>query len=324
MKTIAEILRKAPVWINPEHQIESAIWLMRGHDIGGLPVLDGTELVGMLLYRHLLGVDVNKLVKEVMDTNVIVVSATMSLRRVAELMTREKIGRMPVVDERNRLIGVVTYGDLLEELRRSADPITDLPWSDSLHDWAIEALQMGREITVLFLDVNDFGLFNKRYGHVVGDTVLRGVAAVLRNLTDPSLESVCRYGGDEFCLVTLRGADEATALAARIVQEIELLQVREAHDSSITVTIGQRGGRRTREREHIHYTATLNNLINLASQDCMQKKLLKSSPPLEQAQPSPAASEEAAPSVERITGNGGDTPQAVCRQRQAASRAPLR
>jgi diguanylate cyclase (GGDEF)-like protein len=272
MKTIADVIGNAPVWVNPQHRIESAIWLMRGHDIGGLPVLEGSELVGMLLYKHLLGVDMSRCVEEVMDRNVVVASASMSLRRAAELMTREKINRLPIVDDQSRLIGIVTYGDLLAELRQSADPITELPWSDSVHEWAIEELQRGREITVLFLDVNDFGDFNKLYGHVVGDTVLRGVAGVLRNLADSGLDSVCRYGGDEFCIATLRSAEQAETLASRIEQQVGGLRIPEAQDQTVTVAIGMRGGRRTREREHVHYTATLNNLINLASQDCIQKK----------------------------------------------------
>jgi CBS domain-containing protein len=57
MKTVREVIRRAPVWLNPDHTIESAVVLMRGHNIGGLPVLDGTDIVGMVLYSHLLGSD---------------------------------------------------------------------------------------------------------------------------------------------------------------------------------------------------------------------------------------------------------------------------
>lgn len=299
MKTVAEIIGRPPVWVNPQHRIESAIWLMRGHDIGGLPVLDGSALVGMLLYKHLLGVDITRCVEEVMERNVVVASATMSLRRAAELMTREKIGRLPIVDYKSQLIGIVTYGDLLAELRQSADPITELPWSDSVHEWAIEELQRGREITVLFLDVNDFGDFNKLYGHVVGDTVLRGVAGVLRGIADLSLDSVCRYGGDEFCVATLRSMEQAEALSHHIEQQVAALRLPEAQNRGVTVAIGMRGGRRTREREQVHYTATLNNLINLASQDCLQKKaerkaqaILLSTDSLASAYAPPASSEQ--------------------------------
>lgn len=317
MKTIAEIIGRSPVWVNPQHRIESAIWLMRGHDIGGLPVLEGGELVGMLLYKHLLGVDITRCVEEVMERNVVVTSATMSLRRAAELMTREKIGRLPIVDDKSQLIGIVTYGDLLAELRQSADPITELPWSDSVHEWAIEELQRGREITVLFLDVNDFGDFNKLYGHVVGDMVLRSVAGVLRNLADPSLDSVCRYGGDEFCIATLRSAEQADALVHRIEQQVGGLRLPEAQDHSVTVAIGMRGGRRTREREHVHYTATLNNLINLASQDCIQKKAERKAQAILLSTDSPASAYAPSASPElrlslQTTGGG----------KRAAGRAP--
>jgi diguanylate cyclase (GGDEF)-like protein len=177
------------------------------------------------------------------------------------------------VNANGDLIGVITYGDLLAELRRSADPLTDLPWSDNLQEWAIQQLRDGHEITVLFIDVNDFGLFNKRYGHVIGDTVLRSVAGVLRRLTTPELDSLCRYGGDEFCIATLRRADQAAALAERIMAEIADLQAEETSERGISVAVGIRGGRRSKEREHTHYASTLNNLINLASKDCTQKKV---------------------------------------------------
>src|SRR5262245_55193554 len=66
MKTVREVIRRAPVWVNPDHTIESAIFLMRGHDIGVLPVLDGQKLVGMVLYSHLLGIDPTRRVGDVM------------------------------------------------------------------------------------------------------------------------------------------------------------------------------------------------------------------------------------------------------------------
>ncbi len=136
----------------------------------------------------------------------------------------------------------------------------------------------GKEITVLFVDVDDFGQFNKRYGHVVGDTVLRSVANGLRALIDPQIDLLCHYGGDEFCVATLRTAEQTAALGERIQCEVAQLRVPAAREHDVTVTVGQRGGRRTREREHIHYLATLNNLINLASQDCMARKADKPRP----------------------------------------------
>jgi diguanylate cyclase (GGDEF)-like protein len=272
MKSVSDLLRSEPVWVNSQHRVESAIWLMRGHEIGSLPVLDGRTLVGLLMSHHVLGARPDQHVSDVMTRDFLTVPGATPLRQAAEQMITSHASHAPVVNAAGDLIGVVTYGDLLAELRRSADPLTDLPWSDSLQEWAIQQLREGHEITVLFIDVNDFGLFNKRFGHVIGDNVLRSVAGVLRKLTTPEMDSLCRYGGDEFCIATLRRADQAEVLAERISAEIADLRTDEAPDRTISVAVGIRGGRRSKEREHMHYASTLNNLINLASQDCTKKK----------------------------------------------------
>jgi diguanylate cyclase (GGDEF)-like protein len=176
------------------------------------------------------------------------------------------------VVEKGKLIGVITSNDLLPEIGRSYDPLTELPWADTLREWAIDHLQRGMEITVLFLDIDRFGQFNKLYGHVIGDEVLQAVAQALKAILHPDNDLLCRFGGDEFCIATLRSASEAGELAARIASRIEAIEVPSLSGARITCTIGQFGGKRTKEREHMHYAATMNSLINLASRDCMSKK----------------------------------------------------
>ncbi len=272
MKTLSEILRREIVWVNPAHRLSSALLLMRGHNLGGLPVMDGSRLAGMLTYKHVLGQNANQTVASVMDTAPKILSSTMTLREAAEIMTRDGSEFLPTFDPQNALLGVVSSGDLLAELRRPADPLTELAWSDTLREWAADKLEKGHEITILFYDVNDFGNFNKTYGHVIGDLVLKSVADVMRNLCVPETESLCRYGGDEFCIATTRRINEAEDLAERIARECEALRVMEIQDQPIHIAYGIRGGRRTREREQMHYAATLNNLINLASRECMARK----------------------------------------------------
>lgn len=271
MKTVREVIRRAPVWVNPDHTTESAVVLMRGHGIGGLPVVEGSDVVGMVLYSHLLGANPIVAVREVMMTNVPTVSPEVSVREAADLMARAAMGRLPVTDN-GRLVGVITDGDLLPELGRSFDPLTELPWTDTLREWAIGHLKRGMEITVLFFDLDNFGEFNKQYGHVVGDEVLLAVTNVLRDNTDPDFDSLCRYGGDEFCIVTLRSAEDATTLGERISNRIREIKLPSILDREISTCVGQSGGKRTREREHTHYAATLNNLINLASRACTARK----------------------------------------------------
>lgn len=271
MKTVRELIHRAPVWVNPGHTAETAVVLMRGHSIGALPVMDGADLVGMVLYKHLLGVDLKQSVRDLMMVGVPTISPDQSVKEAAEVMAKSGISRLPVV-ENSELIGVVTTNDLLPELGRSYDPLTLLPWTDSLREWAIYHLRGGSEITILFFDLDQFGKFNRTYGHVVGDEVLRSVAETLQEGIDEETDFLCRYGGDEFCLATLRLSEEALELADKLSEKIRKLRFPSAEKEIITSTYGISGGRRTRERQQEHYAAMLNNLINLASRDCMAKK----------------------------------------------------
>src|SRR5207237_9426924 len=105
MKTLSDILRRDPVWVNPAHRIESAMWLMRGHDVGSLPVLDGFRLFGMLLYKALLGVELRRQVREVMDSKVPAVPPTLSVREAADRMMQKNLERLPVVSPEGTLLG---------------------------------------------------------------------------------------------------------------------------------------------------------------------------------------------------------------------------
>jgi IMP dehydrogenase len=271
MKSVREVIRRAPVWVNPDHTIETAIILMRGHNIEAIPVLDGPDLAGIVLHGRLLGSDPENPVASVMLPGVPTVAADTSVREAADAMTRAGVGTLPVMDN-GKLIGVITAADLLPELGRSYDPLTELHWSDSLREWSIEHLKDGSEITVLFVDLDNFGHFNKQYGHIIGDEVLKAVARNLVELTNPEVDTLCRYGGDEFAVATLRPADEASELGATIARKVSEIDIPEIEGEQISCAVGQFGGKRTKEREHTHYAATMNSLINLASRAAMAHK----------------------------------------------------
>lgn len=272
MRMVSEIMQTDVAWVNPNHKVRSAIILLKGHNVSSLPVLEGRQLVGSLHARNLLGIGDRVSVSDVMERDAVAVPMTSTVREAAEVMMLSWRERLPVVNEEGDLVGFISHQDLLSELRRPSDPLTELPWSDTMREWAIEQLHASHEITIIFIDVNDFGLFNKRFGHVVGDMVLQNVANLLRDLSDKETDLVCRYGGDEFCIATLRHATEASIFADRIEREVASLRLVETDSTRISVTTGLRGGRRTRERETIHYAATLNDLINLASRDCILRK----------------------------------------------------
>jgi len=273
MNTVRDVMAAETIWLSPANKIKTAILLMKGHNIGGLPVLEDERVVGIIDYHNLLGKEDDIPVEHVMDREFVSVSPEMSVAHAADLMSKTGAERLLVMEE-GGLVGIITRGDLLPALGKSLDPLTGLPRTDALHDWGIAALKAGTEITVIFSDLDDFGQFNKKYGHIVGDKVLKHVADVLRANVDEKKEMLCRYAGDEFVIVTARKADEARELAVLLDEKIRSAANPDLPEP-VTTSIGLHGGKRTKEREDVHYAATLDNLINLASKACTLAKTQK-------------------------------------------------
>jgi diguanylate cyclase (GGDEF)-like protein len=76
-----------------------------------------------------------------------------------------------------------------------------------------------RQLSVLFLDLDRFKLVNDRHGHLVGSSVLRRLAGVLKDCVR-QIDTLARYGGDEFTIL-LVDTDHATGL--KIAERIRRL-----------------------------------------------------------------------------------------------------
>lgn len=258
------------IQLSPANKIKTAIILMKGHNISGLPVVEEDRIVGVIDYQSILGKDNDISVQSVMDKEFVTIPSNVSVTDAADLMSKINSNRLLIVDD-GILTGVVTHRDLLPELGKSCDPITGLARADAMRDWGITALKSGREITLLFLDLDQFGQFNKKYGHIIGDKVLQHVAGILVSCVDEDRDMLCRYAGDEFIIVSTRDAIEANQLATEIEDALQNTHNPELPEP-VTGSIGVRGGKRTKEREDTHYNATLDNLINLASKACTKAK----------------------------------------------------
>ncbi len=263
MKTVRDVMTADIIGLQPSDTVETAIARIRSHHIGGLPVLDENRLVGLIAYEDVLGMPIDTPVERIMDTHPPTVSPDTTVSDAAERMISAHSGRLLVMDG-DCMVGIVTASDVMTELRRSLDPLTGLPRADALRDWGLAVLKRGEEITILFIDLDDFGQFNKKHGHVVGDSALKHVAQVLQDNVDPQRDLLCRYAGDEFVIATTRSARESVELAAHLDEALGMARNPKLPEP-VTVSIGVHGGKRIRQRADAHHMSVLDNLINLAS-----------------------------------------------------------
>ncbi len=104
-----------PVTIKRGSTVKDALSLMEEYHIGGIPVVDDyNKLVGIVTNRDLrFQQDYNRLIDEVMTSeNLIVTHQQTDLESASHILLEHKIEKLPVVDEENHLIGLITYKDI--------------------------------------------------------------------------------------------------------------------------------------------------------------------------------------------------------------------
>jgi diguanylate cyclase (GGDEF)-like protein len=276
MKTVEQVMRQDIPAIGSDKTVADAVAILSDREINALPVVEEGRLVGVVTVRDLLRALPYRPLSEATSRAVVTASPGMLLTAAYTLMEHHRLGQLPVVDQ-DRLIGMITREDVLRELGQPIDPLTGLPWATTLRERAIQLLKDGEEIALLFLDLDNFGLINKQFGHVVGDQLIKAVAEALGGIVDSSKDLLCRYGGDEFTILTTRPRAEAEALGVRALQAVSEVRAPEGRGRfALSGSLGIAGGKRTTERHDVHFAATIDDLITMASLQSTQAKIEKS------------------------------------------------
>jgi CBS domain-containing protein len=118
-KRLSEIMTRDVEVIGPEDHLLRAAEMMKQWNVGALPVCDGDRLVGMLTDRDIVvRVVANRRdprlvsVRDAMTTGVAYCFEDDDVRRASELMAEQQIRRLPVVNREQRLVGIVSLGDV--------------------------------------------------------------------------------------------------------------------------------------------------------------------------------------------------------------------
>lgn len=127
VKEVSEIMTKEVVTCSPEDKVERIWRLMRDKRLAGLPVVKDDKLVGIVTVKDLLqkgavspGFESEKRrfgsspkVAFVMKTGIVAVEPTVKAIRVAKVMVDRDVGRVPVKDKEDRLLGIVDREDIV-------------------------------------------------------------------------------------------------------------------------------------------------------------------------------------------------------------------
>jgi CBS domain-containing protein len=128
---VKERMSKNPVTVKPNDGLNEAIWKMEHGRFRHLPVVDDAgKLIGMLSDRDVRLIRPSLAFVEKNDANVqlwstavqqaavfepVKVNPETMLKEAAELMLRWHVGGLPVVGDKDKLVGIITYTDLLRE-----------------------------------------------------------------------------------------------------------------------------------------------------------------------------------------------------------------
>ncbi|WP_346913679.1 CBS domain-containing protein [Clostridium sp.] len=115
---VKEIMSKDVACLNPQDSIEKAAQLMKQYNVGSIPVCSNNMVSGIVTDRDIAlravasGQDSGQTtVSNIMTSNPTVGNPEMDVHDAAEIMSKEQIRRLPIV-ENNSLVGIVSLGDI--------------------------------------------------------------------------------------------------------------------------------------------------------------------------------------------------------------------
>lgn len=117
---ISQVMTTNVVTVSPDMTMLEALDVIKQHRISGAPVMVDGELVGIIstedLIRALRDGRIDRKVSDYMSTDLITAKATDKVVEALKVFSKTKVGRLPIVDENNKLVGLLTKGDITNGL----------------------------------------------------------------------------------------------------------------------------------------------------------------------------------------------------------------
>ena len=199
-----------------------------------MPRMDGMQLIEYIAKNHA-------------DIDIIAVTQHGMKYRYTEVVeagASDFIAKPFTVNELEAKINrLIRERSLREQLAKLAvrDPLTALlnrrSFKENVRKEAIRTTRYQHALFLFFMDVDKFKKYNDLYGHQAGDALLVETANILTNSIRENIDSVYRYGGDEFIMLLLHlPASQALSVAKRIRRKFDLLKL---EPTSISIGIAR-------------------------------------------------------------------------------------
>ena len=118
---ISDVMTREVATVRPDQTAREAANFMLNADAGSIPVTEGDRLIGMITDRDIairgvaLGHGPDTPVREIMTSGIVCARTSDSVEDVASKMSEAQVRRLPVIDESEKLVGIVSLGDLSRE-----------------------------------------------------------------------------------------------------------------------------------------------------------------------------------------------------------------
>jgi len=118
---ISEVMTREVETVRPDQTAQEAATFMLNADAGSIPVTEGDRLIGMITDRDIAvrgvarGHGPDTPVRDLMTSGLICARVDDDVEEVANRMSEAQVRRLPVIDDSEKLVGIVSLGDLSRE-----------------------------------------------------------------------------------------------------------------------------------------------------------------------------------------------------------------